>query len=412
MNKKIMLTGAAGISMAIAFMASDHIYVKANAAEILKSRGNVIVENAGTDSVVLYSSDIEYLQEELDGLFAELPDNGGNENTNHIAEGEYAESDMQRRYDIGSRGIIDYENSKIVIDSSDLTYLADEIDGLELSYKTNTLHALNEIGTYFKPDGTATYNREEGTFTSENAGDLSFGNLFEGILNSQSVEHLGKQQARDNEGNLLYYASDEAAEGRDLTDTTKDPGDSGSRPVYIRPITVENLTAGTAAWVDGNLIIGNGSDNNVYYNRGYNQGYVDGFAQSINSAKIEYTYHQHEGDSVNGGGCYGNRVEDYDTCSHSFGSGVITDIHSAAGDGMMTFIVECTHNAGTICGKEYKHTLAVVGNGAYGQGGAQTHCANYGVNTYTHSAATGRYHYEMNCGMTEKTIISATIIFP
>lgn len=409
MKKRIMLAGAAGISLAIIFTASNNMYVNANKSEVLNSHGNIIMENTDADDVEIYSSDAVNLGKELDWLFAELPNNVQGEINNFAAEEESSESGAKRRDDIESKGVIDYGDSMIVIDSSDFTYLADEIDDLELSYKSNTFQALNEIGTYFNANGAYTHNEEEGTLTEEYSGNLSFDNLFEGILNSQSVEHLATQQARDDEKNLLYYASAVAAEGRDLTNTTKN---SSSWPVYIRPITDKNLTAGTAAWVDGNLIIGNGADNKSFYNRGYNQGYVDGFAKSVNSARIAYTYHQHTGSPVSGGGCYGLGVAEYETCFHYFSSGTVKSVAEAPGAGMLNFTVECTHGAGTICGQVFKHTFNVVGDGAYGQGGAQTHCANYGMNAYTHSVETGSYQYELNCGMNEKTIISATIVFP
>lgn len=193
---------------------------------------------------------------------------------------------VARKDHIKSRGVIDYANGKVLIDSADLTYLANEIDELESSYKTNMASALNEVGTYFRADGSAVHNREEETLPSEYASELSFNSLYEGILRSQSVTHLEGTQAKDADGDLLYYASLEDVENQDLTKITKTANDF---PVYIRPAEERNLSAGTAAWVNGSLIVGNGADNAAFYAKGY----ADGVAYMEDNVTIEYTYHQH-----------------------------------------------------------------------------------------------------------------------
>lgn len=170
-----------------------------------------------------------------------------------------------RKEQIRSKGIIDYAGGTIVIDSSDLTYLADEIDDLESAYKTQTVRALNSIGSYFCTDGTTVYKKEEETLPVEQAVNLSFQSIYEGIIHSQSVKHLEYQQAKDPTEALLYYKDEEAKNNCDLHSTTTEPNDY---PVLIRQATRENLTAGTAAWVDGTLIIGNGADNQFFYESG------------------------------------------------------------------------------------------------------------------------------------------------
>lgn len=72
MSKKIILAGVAGICMTAAFTTVDSIYVKADETEVLQSQGNIIAEDFGEGSVALYSSDIYYLQEELNKLFKEM----------------------------------------------------------------------------------------------------------------------------------------------------------------------------------------------------------------------------------------------------------------------------------------------------------------------------------------------------
>lgn len=72
MRKKIISAGVAGICMAAVFTVTDSLYVKADEPETPKSQGNIIMEDFGEGSVALYSSDIYYLQEELNELFKEL----------------------------------------------------------------------------------------------------------------------------------------------------------------------------------------------------------------------------------------------------------------------------------------------------------------------------------------------------
>ena len=203
-----------------------------------------------------------------------------------------------RREHIKSKGKLDFENGSVVIDSADLLYLADQVDELESTYKITVIDALNEIGTYFKNDGSTsvdvTVNEVD---TEEEKKNLSFGNIKEGILQSQSVSSLLQTQAVDKEGNALFYVNQEAADNQNLLKTTIE---NTGFPVFYRPITAENLTAGTAAWVNGRLIIGNGGDNAS----GSAQGFVDGQANAVENLNVTYTYHYHEGDNVNGGGCY------------------------------------------------------------------------------------------------------------
>ena len=176
-------------------------------------------------------------------------------------DGEY-----NRRKHIASKGVFDYSNSTVVLDSSDLIYLADEIDDLERAYKSSTVEALNRIGTFYvSTDGDISHECDDNNVSPDMAAELLFSDLYHGIVKSQSVDHLDNVQAEDAHGNPLYYADQNASDSNDLTSTTTDTNDY---PVFIQPAAADNLTAGTAAWVDGDLIIGSGGDNAVYYDRG------------------------------------------------------------------------------------------------------------------------------------------------
>lgn len=173
-----------------------------------------------------------------------------------------------RKANIQSQGNIDAQinNQRIYISSSDLRYLADEIDLLEDTYKINTVDALNSIGTFFRLDGTAVYDAGlNEADTAEEKTALTFKSLKTAIEGSQSVASLGQTQATDRNGTLLFYKDKAASDSKNLMNTTM--VDTGY-PVYYQAATSENLSAGTAAWVNGILIKGKGTDNTAYYSQG------------------------------------------------------------------------------------------------------------------------------------------------
>lgn len=183
-------------------------------------------------------------------------------------EGEY-----NRGSHIKSRGAVRYADDRMVIDSSDLTYLANEIDDLERSYKSLTVEALNGINTFYaSANGEISHEPGDNNVPPDNAAVLSFNDLYQGILQSQSVEHLTGTQAMDESKNPLYYAGESAAESGNLIAVTSEPNEF---PLLIRKAAAGNLTAGTAAWVGGTLLIGNGADNAAFYDKGYTQGVED-----------------------------------------------------------------------------------------------------------------------------------------
>lgn len=182
-------------------------------------------------------------------------------------------SSGRRRDGISSRGAINYDHGKVMIDSADLTVLADEMDTLETSFKTGITDALAKIGTYVKQDGSISH---------EGRADIDpqriiFRDLEIGILQSQSVAHLAGTHASDTKGPIYYKF-----EKNNLLEVTAD--DTGM-PVFIVPATENNLTAQTAAWVDGRCLAGNGSDNYYFYQKGFIEGYADRIG-----ATVEYQY--------------------------------------------------------------------------------------------------------------------------
>lgn len=179
----------------------------------------------------------------------------------------------QRRGAIGSRGRIIYDNDQVIMDSADLITLADEMDGIEAAFKSCIADALAQIETYVQPDGSISHNNKADIDPRR----IAFGDLVAGILQSQSVAHLARTQGRNEKG-LIYY---KFATNNLLEVTENDTG----MPVLIVPATEENLTTQTAAWTNGHCLIGNGSDNYYFYQKGF----IEGYAEKM-GASVEYRY--------------------------------------------------------------------------------------------------------------------------
>lgn len=209
--------------------------LRASAETAFHSHGNFVTDDG---KMAFYKTDLDYLGNEIASLENEI-DYG-------ILEQLYSDPNKESHQEsIQSKGIIDYDKGKMVLDSRDMTDLACGLDRLENNYVSSAGSALKRIGTYIDTSGNISH------IESSN-GIIPMPTLEQieaGISQSQSVDHLA--------------------------DTT--------------PIIADNLTAGTAAWVNGTCIIGNGADNE----RAYKQGEEDGEGGDGEDMDIEYTYHTH-----------------------------------------------------------------------------------------------------------------------
>lgn len=127
----------------------------------------------------------------------------------------------------------------IVIDSADLVTLANATNELNTQFTDSLAAAVNNIGSVPKTDRVA-------------AG-ATFSDLLKEIKNSQAIDTSESVYVLQN-GTVT---DDSTAEG--VVET------------QIAGATAENLTAGTAAWVDGQYIVGTGADNNSYYASAQNE---------------------------------------------------------------------------------------------------------------------------------------------
>lgn len=184
-----------------------------------------------------------------------------------------AEDPKATKTGLRSQGAICFQEGteSVVIDSDDLYTLADRLD----LFKVRVAEQLGLLGTYLSrgPAGTP-LTSAEGVYavhqkpTASGEADpasLSFETILEGIAASQTIPtdpaaygmSVGSTLYKDADGKL-YTAAHE-----------------GTEPIRIQAATAENLSAGTAAWVNGKLILGTGGDNQSYHEQGYRKGYDD-----------------------------------------------------------------------------------------------------------------------------------------
>ena len=128
----------------------------------------------------------------------------------------------------------------IVIDSADLVTLAKATNELNTQFTDSLAAAVNNIGSVPKTDRVAA------------------GAQFSDILSA-----ITKSQAIDSSESVYVLPN-----GTVTDDSTAE----GVVETQITGATEANLSAGTAAWVDGQYIVGTGSDNNSYYAEGYTEG--------------------------------------------------------------------------------------------------------------------------------------------
>lgn len=179
-----------------------------------------------------------------------------------------------------SYGRIVYQKGteSVKIDSDDLYMLADQIDQVKLQV-TDQLEAMN---TYFTAG--------EGEIALETSDDISvvhakpfeedfvdpvdvnFDTLLEGIAVSQSVS--------TDTAAYGYPAGTELYKDEKGVLTTNGSG-AGTEKITVTAATADNLSAGTAAWVDGSLILGTGEDNKSYFDDGVSNSGTRGASLSI-----------------------------------------------------------------------------------------------------------------------------------
>lgn len=168
-----------------------------------------------------------------------------------------------------SNGRIVYQEgeNKVILDSQDLCRIADRMD----LFKAGISRQLASMGTYLTT-GEGMPMQTNGTLKvthvnppAEHSVDpltTDFNALLEGVAASQSVPV--DPAAYGYEAGTTLYQTKEGV----LT-TVED--EAACAAVEIKPAVAENLSAGTAAWVDGHLLLGTGVDNQGYFEKGHGQ---------------------------------------------------------------------------------------------------------------------------------------------
>lgn len=155
-----------------------------------------------------------------------------------------------------------------MVDSADLYVLADKVDSFKKSVagQLAAMHTYltTERGIELTTDGEVKVTHTEPQSQADPV-SVDFDTLLEGLAASQSIP-LESFDYGYPDGTKLYRAQD----GKLTTD-------SSGQEINIAAATAESLSAGRAAWVDGELLLGSGTDNQAYYNSGYSKGHTAGY---------------------------------------------------------------------------------------------------------------------------------------
>ncbi|MDE6388340.1 MAG: hypothetical protein K2L82_11115 [Lachnospiraceae bacterium] len=199
-----------------------------------------------------------------------------------------------------SKGAIVYQNGtdSVVIDSNDLYVLADTLD----QFKFAVYSQMAEMNTYLTTEerginlttSSDIYVAHLAPQDKVDPMDIEFDTLMEGFAATQSIPYTP----------LEYGYTDETKLYKTATGFLTTDASVGTEMIEIEEATADGISAGKAAWVNGELILGTGVDNQAYYNLGY----TDGLNKAMDAAHIDYIYHTHTGNAAAGTGCYTKRT--------------------------------------------------------------------------------------------------------
>lgn len=407
-NKKKFMALAVIISLVCGSLTGISAYAGSDSIE---SRGNFILSG---EELSIHASDMDYLQLAVQGLYDELP--------SAIDVIAPAAGKIDRN-DIRSKGIINYGNGAVVLDSADFYLLVDEMNTLESQYKANVAAALKEIKTYFKPDGSIVHEQEAGILSPGDAAELPFDVICNGILRSQSVDHLAVTPAAENNvsAGAAAWVNGRCiiGNGKDVNDAYDRGYDEGGADGYDRGYDdgyeqgkSDGYTQGYEQGDQGGYDRGYAQGDKDGYDRGYEQGDKDGFDRgygqgdsdgykrgyadgkadaALGEAHIEYIYHIHEGVSTQAGGCY---IESKSPCTGrmlaSDTGTLIPEMGEDQGRGFYRHGMKCD-----VCG----YTDTNISHGAPYVGQLFEPCSQY------------KSTIVINCGKTEETLESVTIYY-
>ena len=294
--------------------------------------------------------------------YAAATENGYNVDS-AMANGGWTSSVTGIHYN--SYGQVNYTDgtSNVIVDAADIATI-DEMVG---NGKKNIKNAIKSVDV---DDRLGTSSWDESTYPD-------FESMANMIVASQSLsETQTGTQAVNNKGEALYYKDQTANDTKDLTQTcTENTG----YPVYYQPATAANLTAGSAAFIDGQLILGTGADNDTYFDLGYAAGYA-----KAGNASLTYVYHSHT-DSEGNMQAANYRASKVGGC---FTRGICGGVYLNDGHDQYYNWIKCTR-----CGLRKSTDHGSGGDSCYRE------------------VSSNAGYYIINCGKTESTIESAVITF-
>lgn len=164
----------------------------------------------------------------------------------------------------GSTGNVVYDNNgtkTTVFNKQDLVYLDDRISTIEASVDTGKVNIAEKLNEWELPADKIVPTTNP-SFDQINA-------VLEYI---KSIPNAGKEWK--DASNNSYYVKEDGSLTTNASEAKKN-ADGNAEPLKIAAATAGNLSAGSAAWVNGSLIIGDGSDNKNYYNSVYGTKYIE-----------------------------------------------------------------------------------------------------------------------------------------
>ena len=411
-KKKYFMAFAAILALVCGSLTRISAYANSDSME---SRGNFILSS---EELSIRASDMDNLQSAVQGLYDELPS---------VIGIKASAAGRIRRDDIQSKGIINYGNGAVVLDSADFYLLVDEVNDLESQYKANVAAALKGIRTYFKSDGSIVHEQEEDTLSPGDAARLPFDVICNGILRSQSVDHLAAAPAVENNisAGAAAWVNGKCiiGNGRDVQEAYDRGYDEGGEDGYDRGYDdgyeqgksdgyTEGYEQGDQDGYDRGYNDGYGQGKSDGYTEGYEQGDRDGYERGYEQgdsdgyrrgyaegkadaepgeARIEYHYHEHEGVSTEAGGCY---AESKSPCAGRMlatdTGTLVPEMGQDQGKGFYRYGRRCD-----VCG----YTDTDISNGAPHIGQMTGTCPQYTTTIV------------INCGKTDKTIESVTVYY-
>ena len=130
--------------------------------------------------------------------------------------------------------------------------------------------------------------------------------------------------------------------------------------------------------------------------------------QALDNLQVFYTYHVHEGDAVNGGGCYTKEITEdiYESCTHRLSGWIAYYKKGEYFDGYYGYEFVWDNGTVDLCTITLQNVVIATG---YADG-RDLNNSDY-IHTHDVFVETKLLGYDLNCGKTTETIESATIIY-